>query len=102
MNVRFEIFTSAVAAMASWVAAISAAGHEIGNHLMRDEPSVRLPEQRFARDQLAHARQRRGHVHRHLAHDVDPHLRRVAQQPWAEPLAWEGSPPLLVLPVSHE
>jgi peptidoglycan/xylan/chitin deacetylase (PgdA/CDA1 family) len=32
------------------VAAISAAGHEVGNHLMRDEPSVRLSEQQFARE----------------------------------------------------
>ena len=32
------------------VAAIAAAGHELGNHLMRDEPSVRLPAERFRRD----------------------------------------------------
>lgn len=34
------------------VAAIAGAGHELGNHLMRDEPSVRLPDPRF-RQELA-------------------------------------------------
>jgi peptidoglycan/xylan/chitin deacetylase (PgdA/CDA1 family) len=32
------------------VRAIAAGGHEIGNHLLRDEPSVRLPDARFRRD----------------------------------------------------
>jgi peptidoglycan/xylan/chitin deacetylase (PgdA/CDA1 family) len=32
------------------VAAIAAAGHELGNHLMRDEPSVLAPADRFRRD----------------------------------------------------
>jgi peptidoglycan/xylan/chitin deacetylase (PgdA/CDA1 family) len=32
------------------VAAIAAGGHELGNHLMRDEPSVRAPAARFRRE----------------------------------------------------
>ena len=32
------------------VAAVTAAGHEIANHLMRDEPSVSLPDPRFRRE----------------------------------------------------
>jgi peptidoglycan/xylan/chitin deacetylase (PgdA/CDA1 family) len=34
----------------SLVAAIAAGGHELGNHLMRDEPSVRLSDHAFRRD----------------------------------------------------
>ena len=34
------------------VAAIAARGHELGNHLMRDEPSIRLSDRQF-RQQLA-------------------------------------------------
>jgi peptidoglycan/xylan/chitin deacetylase (PgdA/CDA1 family) len=34
------------------VARIAAEGHELANHLMRDQPSVRLPERQF-RDELA-------------------------------------------------
>lgn len=32
------------------LAAIAEAGHELGNHLMRDEPSVRVPDDRFSRE----------------------------------------------------
>jgi peptidoglycan/xylan/chitin deacetylase (PgdA/CDA1 family) len=46
----FFLIGERVRAYPDLVAAISAAGHEIGNHLMRDEPSVRLSEQRFARE----------------------------------------------------
>jgi len=35
------------------VAAIAAAGHELGNHLMRDEPSVLVPDDRFRRELAA-------------------------------------------------
>src|SRR3954465_12275337 len=46
----FFLIGERVRAYPELVAAISAAGHEIGNHLMRDEPSVRLAGQRFARE----------------------------------------------------
>src|SRR5690242_1650193 len=49
-HATFFLIGERVRAYPELVAAISAAGHEIGNHLMRDEPSVRLPEQRFARE----------------------------------------------------
>ncbi|GIF00423.1 polysaccharide deacetylase family protein [Paractinoplanes rishiriensis] len=46
----FFLIGSRVAAHPELVAAIAAAGHEIGNHLMRDEPSVRLSDARFRSD----------------------------------------------------
>jgi peptidoglycan/xylan/chitin deacetylase (PgdA/CDA1 family) len=46
----FFLMGERVQAHPELVAAITAAGHEIGNHLMRDEMSVRLPDADFRRD----------------------------------------------------
>jgi peptidoglycan/xylan/chitin deacetylase (PgdA/CDA1 family) len=46
----FFLIGERVAAHPELAAAIVAGGHEIGNHLMRDEPSVRLPDARFRAD----------------------------------------------------
>jgi peptidoglycan/xylan/chitin deacetylase (PgdA/CDA1 family) len=49
----FFLIGSRVAEHPELAAAIAAGGHEIGNHLMHDEASVRLPEARFRADLAA-------------------------------------------------
>ncbi|HEY0001025.1 MAG TPA: polysaccharide deacetylase family protein [Actinoplanes sp.] len=46
----FFLIGERVQAHPGLAAAIADAGHEIGNHLMRDEPSVRASESRFRRE----------------------------------------------------
>lgn len=48
----FFLIGERVRAHRALVEAVAAAGHEVANHLMRDEPSVLLPDPRF-RDELA-------------------------------------------------
>jgi peptidoglycan-N-acetylglucosamine deacetylase len=49
-HATFFLIGERVAAHPELVAAIVAAGHELGNHLMRDEMSVRQPEEVFRAD----------------------------------------------------
>jgi peptidoglycan/xylan/chitin deacetylase (PgdA/CDA1 family) len=55
VTATFFLLGERVQAHPDLVAAIVAGGHELGNHLWRDEPSVRLPPDEFARQlRLAH------------------------------------------------
>ena len=49
-HATFFLIGERVRAQPGLVRAIAGAGHEIANHLMRDERSVLLPDDRFARD----------------------------------------------------
>jgi peptidoglycan/xylan/chitin deacetylase (PgdA/CDA1 family) len=49
-HATFFLIGERVRAHPELVRAITGAGHEIANHLMRDEPSARIPDQRFRRE----------------------------------------------------
>lgn len=51
-HATFFIITSRVAGNESLLRRMAADGHELGNHLFRDEPSIKLPPEEFERQLL--------------------------------------------------